>query len=264
MKEKFVEIKDTTVATIKNPNINVYILYSALLFSTTSLFCWCFQPLLKMSAAPVLMFSSIYVINHALRAGFSFHVNRLKKFFGFNRLLVVTTFLCIYSFACMILSFHFRQPNVAFICLIFVCIGIGFQLAFAIANINHIHNYAMEETRATISSVNNMLQQTLSGISLICFKFVIEPGSGTAGLSFASAFSVFGAFYLCLSCCSTSFSNAARNMMQNTRREPPADMHLRTPRFHLTTLHSPQQPCFRPAASHPLAASFPPGSIAPQ
>ena len=72
------------------------------------------------------------------------------------------------------------------------------QLAFAIANINHIHNYAMEETRATISSVNNMLQQTLSGISLICFKFVIEPGSGTAGLSFASAFSVFGAFYLSL------------------------------------------------------------------
>ena len=198
LKEKFVEIKDTTVATIKNPNINVYILYSALLFSTTSLFCWCFQPLLKMSAAPVLMFSSIYVINHALRAGFSFHVNRLKKFFGFNRLLVVTTFFCIYSFACMILSFHFRQPNVAFICLIFVCIGIGFQLAFAIANINHIHNYAMEETRATISSVNNMLQQTLSGISLICFKFVIEPGSGTAGLSFASAFSVFGAFYLSL------------------------------------------------------------------
>lgn len=141
----------------------------------------------------------------------------------------------------MILSFHFRQPNVAFICLIFVCIGIGFQLAFAIANINHIHNYAMEETRATISSVNNMLQQTLSGISLICFKFVIEPGSGTAGLSFASAFSVFGAFYLSLFVLLLYIiSNAARNMIRNTRREPPADMHLRTPRFHLTTLHSPQ------------------------
>ncbi len=198
IREKFNEIKDTTIATIKNKNINVYILYSALLFSTTSLFCWCFQPLLKISSAPVIMFSSIYVINHALRAAFSFYVNKLKKFFGFNRLLVITTFLCLYSFACMILSFYFKQPNVAFICLIFVCIGIGFQLAFAIANINHIHNFALEETRATISSVNNMLQQSISGLSLICFKFVIAPNSESSGLSFSSAFSVFGIFYMSL------------------------------------------------------------------
>ena len=152
---------------IKNKNINLYILYSALLFSTTSLFCWCFQPLLKMSSAPVFMFSFVYVINHGLRAGFSFYVNKLKKFFGFNRLLVVTTFLCLYSFACMILSFYFKMPNISTLSLIFVCIGIGFQLAFAIANISHIHNHALEETRATISSVNNMLQQTISGLSLI-------------------------------------------------------------------------------------------------
>lgn len=198
LKEKFIEIKDTTIATVKNPNINIYILYSALLFSTTSLFCWCFQPLLTLSAAPVLMFSSIYVINHALRAGFSYYVNKLQKFFGFNRLLVVTTFLCLYSFACMVLSFYFRMPNIAITCLIFVCIGIGFQLAFAIANINHIHQYANEETRATISSVNNMLQQTLSGISLICFKFVIEPGDNIPGLSFSAAFLLFGLFYMSL------------------------------------------------------------------
>ncbi len=196
--EKFKEIKDTTITTIKNKNINIYILYSALLFSTTSLFCWCFQPLLKISSAPVIMFSTIYVINHALRAVFSFYVNKLKKFFGFNRLLVITTFLCLYSFACMILSFYMRQPNIAFICLIFVCIGIGFQLAFAIANINHIHNFALEETRATISSVNNMLQQSISGISLICFKFVIAPDNASSGLSFSTAFSIFGIFYMSL------------------------------------------------------------------
>ncbi len=198
LKEKFIEIKDTTIATIKNQNINIYILYSALLFSTTSLFCWCFQPLLTLSAAPVLMFSAIYVINHALRAGFSYYVNKLQKFFGFNRLLVITTFLCLYSFACMILGFYFKMPNIAFICLIFVCIGIGFQLAFAIANIGHIHQYANEETRATISSVNNMLQQTLSGISLIGFKFVIEPGEGLYGLDFPAAFLLFGLFYMSL------------------------------------------------------------------
>ncbi|MBQ8750778.1 MAG: MFS transporter [Alphaproteobacteria bacterium] len=196
IKEKFIEIKTTAIATLKNPNINLYIIYSALLFSTTSLFCWCFQPLLKISSAPVFMFSFIYVINHALRAGFSYHVNNLKRFFGFNRLLVITTFLCMYSFACMILSFYFKLPNVAMVSLIFVCIGIGFQLAFAIANINHIHSYALEETRATISSVNNMLQQTISGLSLISFKFVIAPDSTTQGLSFSSAFTVYGLFYM--------------------------------------------------------------------
>lgn len=196
LKQKFTEIKDTAIATLKNKNINIYILYSALLFSTTSLFCWCFQPLLKMSSAPVFMFSFVYVINHALRAGFSYYVNRLKNFFGLNRLLVVTTFLCLYSFACMILSFYFKLPNIACLSLIFVCIGIGFQLAFAIANINHIHTFALEETRATISSVNNMLQQTISGLSLICFKFVIAPPSDMQGLSFAQAFFVFGAFYM--------------------------------------------------------------------
>ncbi len=201
LRGKFIEIKETAVATMKNPNINLYILYSALLFSTTSLFCWCFQPLLKMSAAPVIMFSSIYVINHALRAAFSFYVNKLKKFFGFNRLLVITTFLCLYSFACMILSFYFKLPNIAFLSLVFVCIGIGFQLAFAIANINHIHNFAIEETRATISSVNNMLQQTISGISLIAFKFVVAPSENVAGLSFAAAFSLFGLFYMSLFIC---------------------------------------------------------------
>jgi hypothetical protein len=196
LKEKIAEIKQTAKETLKNPNINLYIIYSALLFSTTSLFCWCFQPLLKISSAPVFMFSFIYVINHALRAGFSYNVNRLKRFFGFNRLLVITTFLCLYSFASMVLSFYFKQPNVSMISLIFVCIGIGFQLAFAIANINHIHSYALEETRATISSVNNMLQQTISGLSLISFKFVIAPDSTTQGLSFSSAFTVYGLFYM--------------------------------------------------------------------
>lgn len=196
LKQKFIEIRDTSITTIKNKNINLYILYSALLFSTTSLFCWCFQPLLKMSSAPVFMFSFVYVINHGLRAGFSFYVNKLKKFFGFNRLLVVTTFLCLYSFACMILSFYFKLPYVSTLSLIFVCIGIGFQLAFAIANISHIHNHALEETRATISSVNNMLQQTISGLSLILFKFVVAPNNATEGLSFSSAFTLFAVFYM--------------------------------------------------------------------
>jgi MFS family permease len=196
LNQKFIEIKDTAIATIKNKNINLYILYSALLFSTTSLFCWCFQPLLKMSSAPVFMFSFVYVINHGLRAGFSFYVNKLKKFFGFNRLLVVTTFLCLYSFACMILSFYFKLPNISTLSLIFVCIGIGFQLAFAIANISHIHNHALEETRATISSVNNMLQQTISGLSLILFKFVVAPNNATTGLSFSTAFTIFAIFYM--------------------------------------------------------------------
>lgn len=198
LKEKIAEIKQTAKETLKNPNINLYIIYSALLFSTTSLFCWCFQPLLKISSAPVFMFSFIYVINHALRAGFSYNVNRLKRFFGFNRLLVITTFLCLYSFASMVLSFYFKQPNVSMISLIFVCIGIGFQLSFAIANINHIHSFAKEETRATISSVNNMLQQTISGLSLIIFKFVIAPNSSTEGLSFSLAFSMFGLVYMSL------------------------------------------------------------------
>jgi len=196
LKQKFIEIRDTTIATMQNNNINLYIIYSALLFSTTSLFCWSFQPLLKLSAAPVFMFSFVYVMNHALRAGFSFYVNKLKNFFGFNRLLVVTTFLCMYSFACMILSFYFKLPYIACITLFFVCIGIGFQLAFFIANNNNIHYHALEETRATISSVNNMLQQTISGISLICFKFVISPAEGVTGLSFSWAFFIFGVFYM--------------------------------------------------------------------
>ena len=196
LKDKFIEIKETTTATIKNRNINIYILYSALLFSTTSLFCWCFQPLLKLSVAPIMMFSSIYVINHLLRAGFSFYVNKLEKFFGFNRLLVVTTFLCLYSFGSMILSFYFKLPYVTFISLIFVCIGIGFQLAFAISNINHIHQYAASGTRATISSVNNMLQQTISGISLISFKFFVAPADDIKGLSFSAAFTLYGIIYM--------------------------------------------------------------------
>lgn len=196
--QKIVEIKETAVATLTNKNINLYILLSALLFSTTSLFCWCFQPLLKMSSAPVFMFSFVYVINHALRAGFSLNVNRLKKLFGFNRLMLITTFLCVYSFACMIFGFYFKMPDIAISCLIFVCIGIGFQLAFAIANISRIHTFALEETRATISSVNNMLQQTISGVSLICFKFVVAPASGLEGLSFSAAFSAFATLYIIL------------------------------------------------------------------
>lgn len=200
LKQKLTEIKDTAIATMSNANINLYILLSALLFSTTSLFCWCFQPLLKLSNAPVFMFSFVYVINHALRAGFSLNVNRLKKLFGFNRLLIVTTFLCVYSFACMIFGFYFKMPNIAIACLIFVCIGIGFQLAFAIANISRIHTFAIEETRATISSVNNMLQQTISGVSLICFKFVIAPAENLQGLSFSAAFTLFALFYIGLFC----------------------------------------------------------------
>ena len=90
----------------------------------------------------------------------------------------------------------FERIRIYWVTEIFVCIGIGFQLAFAIANINHIHTYALEETRATISSVNNMLQQTISGLSLILFKFVVAPHNSIAGLSFSSAFTVFAIFYM--------------------------------------------------------------------
>ena len=91
---------------------------------------------------------------------------------------------------------QFKLPYVSGLCLFFVCIGIGFQQATALANINHIHTFALEETRATISSVNNMLQQTISGISLICFKFVVSSGGEGGGLGFSGAFSIFCVFYM--------------------------------------------------------------------
>lgn len=196
IKQKFIEIKETAISTLANKNINLYIISSALLFSTTSLFCWCFQPLLKISSAPVFMFSFVYVINHAIRAGFALYVNKIKKFIGFDRLLVFTICFCLYSFACMILGFHFKQSNLAVICLIFVCFEIGFQHAFSISNINHIHTFITSGTRATISSVNNMLQQTISGLSLILFKFVVAPTNQTSGLSFSEAFTLFGIIYI--------------------------------------------------------------------
>jgi hypothetical protein len=43
-----------------------------------------------------------------------------------------------------------------------------------------------------------MLQQTISGIFLITFKFVIAPTSDTEGLSFSLAFSLFALIYMAI------------------------------------------------------------------
>lgn len=180
----------TAKYTFMNTNINREILYCGILTGVTSLFVWNFQPLMKSAGVAVLLFGIIYFINHILRAIFSLNAHKIVEKISFNKLGLFVFIAYLISFLIILFNQIYANNIICFISLIFVCLAIGLYMAYSVSVTSLIHKFAQNQTRATMSSVNNMLAGFFSGIFLVAYKYLI------AHLSITFAFLIFTVLFL--------------------------------------------------------------------
>ena len=163
--------------TAKNTQLNIYMLYSGILFGITSVFVWNFQPLMKSCAIPVVLFGVVYFINHMIRAFGSANAYKILEKLSLLKVGALTWGLYIMCFILMIISNKYTNISLCLSTLIFVCIAIGIQMVFNVGNLSRIHKLILSSTRATISSINSMLASLFSGAFLMIFKSLSKNNS---------------------------------------------------------------------------------------
>ncbi len=196
-KYSIIEIKNAFLNLLKNDYLKRLIGLNIILYVTTAMFVSTFQPLMKISAVPVVLFGVIYFINHSLRGVFSRLAKKVFMLMPLGNLLSCTSLVVLASFILLIIAFKIENIQFTVITLVFVCVCIGLQLANQIITITEIHKYVSASIRATSISVFNMLCRGIGGVLLIGFKDIsAEKGFSVGYLCFAIAFLIIVLFIL--------------------------------------------------------------------
>ncbi|MBQ8251364.1 MAG: MFS transporter [Alphaproteobacteria bacterium] len=174
LKAKYKELFEISKNALRNEKIKYYMFYSGMLAGTTMVFVWSFQPLMKTAGIPVVLFGVIYAINHGCRALAGILLPKTIGVLPMKTLGKVTFVLFVISFLFCAAVVRFQSPVLGFVLLTFICIVIGFQLSFTMANISRLHTYVGSEERSTVASVNNMISRSIAGGLLILFKFLLD------------------------------------------------------------------------------------------
>ena len=174
LRSKYKELFTISKNALQNQKIKYYMFYSGMLAGTTMVFVWSFQPLMKTAGIPVVLFGVIYAINHGCRALAGILLPKTLACMSLKTLGKVTFTLFFISFLSCAAVVRFQSPVLGFVLLTFICIVIGFQWSFTMANISRLHTYIGSEERSTVSSVNNMISRSIAGGLLILFKFLLD------------------------------------------------------------------------------------------
>lgn len=156
-----------------NSKINYYVYYSAMLTGFTSIFVWNFQPLLKISSAPVILYGIINFINQILRGIGGLSAKRFLQKFG-NKLTLIEYCAVLCSFVLLITGYSIKNYLFIFSSLFFICIAITLFVIFSVFNISNLHKYTSDSNRATVASVNIFTEDFMSFFLLLNFKFIYD------------------------------------------------------------------------------------------
>ena len=160
-----------SVFTNTKVNFNVY--YSAMLSGFTSVFIWNFQPLLKLSSAPVILYGIINFINQIFRAIGGLIAKefaaKLKKY-----LIAIEYFAVISSFILLISGYYIKNYIFVFCALFIICVAIILFMIFNVFNISNLHDNTENCSRATSASVNSFAEDFMSFLLLLNFKFIYD------------------------------------------------------------------------------------------
>ena len=167
-------IFDIIKNTIKDSQINIFIMYGGILSGITSIFIWNFQPIMKSCAIPVALFGVVYFVNHILRALGSMFADKLILKTSLIKIGWGVWVLYLLSFSLLINVTYIKNIFVCVSTLIFVCVAIGIQMVFSVGNVSRIHDLISSNTRATTSSINSMFMSLFSGMFLMFFKFLTD------------------------------------------------------------------------------------------
>ena len=156
-----------------NAKVNYNVYYSAMLTGFTSIFVWNFQPLLKLSSAPVILYGIINFINQIFRAiGGLIAKNFASKFKKY--LIAIEYFSVLLSFILLISGYYIKNYIFIFCALFIICIAIILFIIFNVFNISNLHKNTESSGRATSASVNTFAGDLASFLLLLNFKFIYD------------------------------------------------------------------------------------------
>lgn len=194
IKQHLQQIKQTFVSTLTNKNIRPYLFLTAIFASSTYVFIWNFQPIMKATNVPVIFFGYVYFCNFLFRALTSYTSAWLKQKINYKILVRLLVVYIVSAFGALALSASLNLPFATLTTIFFICIGIGFQLLFHILTISEIQKHSLSQGRATASSVNNLFSQGLSGLILMSFKFLFNK------MSFSEIYLLYLGIFIALLC----------------------------------------------------------------
>ncbi len=160
--------------TMRNKEINGYILLSAFLATATFVMAFLFQPLMQASNVPVYLFGLVYFVNYSFRAFSGLSVARIMRAVSLKKLGFTSYFLFCAACVLIISSFYFKNAYFTLFSLFFICVAIYTEFMFSMSSIAFIHTKIYTKSRSAISSVNFMVSKTVSALVLVSFKFLLE------------------------------------------------------------------------------------------
>ncbi|MBO6257255.1 MFS transporter [bacterium] len=156
-----------------NSKINYNVYYAAMLAGFTSIFVWNFQPLLKLSSAPVILYGVINFINQIFRAIGGLCAEKFALKFK-NHIFVIEYIAVIVSFILLIAGYYINNYIFIFTALLIICIAIILFMIFNVFNVSNLHKNTQDVNRATSASVNSFAEDFTSFFLLINFKFIYD------------------------------------------------------------------------------------------
>ena len=191
------DIKKACYSLWENRNVRWIVVCNMFLYAATTVFVSTFQPLMKLSLVPVVLFGAVYFSNHLIRGISSKLTRRFVSIFGLENLMKAGLFGVILGFLLMLCAFEIKNPYLTLASLFYVCLIIGLQLINQISNINEIHQSISPHVRATGISIYNMLCRGFGGIVLAIFQKISQGfDEGNKGyLVFAIAFTFILIFF---------------------------------------------------------------------
>lgn len=172
LQKHFSEMTASVKKTLSDKRINHYIVMSAIFASSTYIYIWNFQPIMKSTGVAVSIFGIVYVCNFSFRALAGYLSGYLARKINYNRLAaIVILHICI-AFCGLAIAETYRNQYITLTVLLLICIGIGAQLLFHILTIASLQKITASDIRATASSSYNLVAQGIAGIMLSSFKFL--------------------------------------------------------------------------------------------
>jgi len=157
----------------KQKSLVPFIAFSGLLVAFSNFFFWTFQPLLKLSDSPVMLFGFVVLINNIIRFSGSLFAGRLNEIFGLKTIANKVFWLEVSSLVFVGAAYFVSGVWLYLFLIFFLCLCIGGQLVFTINHISRLHKIVLSPIRSSMSSFNMVAARLMTAVLMISAKFLL-------------------------------------------------------------------------------------------
>lgn len=188
-KYSIIQYLNTTKNILKNKSISYYIFYSGLLQAFSILFVLCFQPLMKNSLFPIMLFGIITFINQFIRSFASVIAGKYFKNVYIKNLVIPLFLLYILAFGLIFIINQNTNILFNFTLMFFICLIIGAQTIFMVLHMSRIQKLVPLNQKGSLMAANNIIARFLPALILISTRIFLN--SQDLNLFFISMFLIF-------------------------------------------------------------------------